>query len=66
MTTATRNSEFSIGTGSSVLVDRRGRHNYIHVDPECSEITKHKVGVYATERTARAAIPNVKACKNCR
>lgn len=63
---ATRVSEFAVGTGAGVLVDRRGKHNYIHRDPECSAITKSHVGVYPTERTARAALPHVKACKNCR
>lgn len=64
--TSTRLGEFSTGTGAGVLVDRRGKHNYIHLDPNCESITKNHVGVYPTERTARAALPHVKACKTCR
>lgn len=64
--TATRLSEFSVGVGKSVLVDRRGKHNYVHVNPECTARTKHEVAVYPTEKVARAALPHVKACKTCR
>ncbi len=64
--TATRLGEFSVGTGSGVLVDRRGKHNYIHVDQDCASLTKNHVGIYPTEKTARAALPHVKACKTCR
>lgn len=63
---ATRLSEFSTGTGTSVYVDRRGKHNYVHLDPACTQRTKHSVGVYPTEKTARSALPHVKACKTCR
>lgn len=66
MTTATRLGEFSTGTGSSVVVDRRGRSQYIHVNPECEALTKHEIGVYPTEKIARAALPKAKACKTCR
>lgn len=64
--TATRLSEFSTGVGKSVYVDRRGKNNYVHVDPECAQRTKHEVAVYPTEKIARAALPHVKACKTCR
>lgn len=63
---ATRLGEFSTGTGTTVYVDRRGKNNYIHVDPECSRRTKSGAGEYPTERIARAAVPHVKACKTCR
>lgn len=62
-----RLGEFAAGVGSSVLVSRRadGQH-LVHLDPECEKVGKYRVGIFATEKTARAAVAGVKACKHCR
>lgn len=67
MSTAVRVAEFHTGTGATgVLVDKRGKQPYVHVDLECPRATRTRVGVYPNEKMARAAIPGVKACKTCR
>lgn len=67
MTAPTRLGEFATGVGSGVLVERRpsGQH-LVHLDPECERVGKYRVGLFATEKTARAAVAGVKACKHCR
>lgn len=67
MTAPSRSSEFAAGTGKSVLVDRTksGQH-YVHVDAACEKVARTRIGVFANERTARAAVAGLKACKHCR
>ena len=73
--TATRLSEFALGTGSSVVIDTRivpapnggqTAQAYVHTHLDCPNRTRQVVGTYPTERMARAAIPKVKACRTCR
>jgi hypothetical protein len=63
----TRLGEFATGTGGGVLVDRKnsGAH-YVHLDASCPAIGRNRVGTFATEKTARAAVAGVKACRTCR
>lgn len=67
MTAPTRSAEFATGTGHGVLVERKpsGGH-YVHLDPACEKVGKYRVGIFATEKVARAAVAGVKACKHCR
>lgn len=67
MRSPARLTEFATGTGSGVLVDRTGAGQHrVHLDVDCARSSKHRVGVYANEKTARAAVAGVKACKHCR
>lgn len=72
MEAATRLEEFAVGTGTAVHVDQRltpgGRRMqaYLHLREDCPRRARARVGTYATEKMARAAIPGVKACKACR
>ena len=63
----TRNAEFAVGTGSQVIVDLgKKNHPLVHVSLDCPARSRSTVGIYPTEKMARAAIPGVKACKTCR
>lgn len=66
---ATRQSEFALGVGSSVLVDTQGKtaQPVLHTSSECARYKPAKhLGVYANARMARAALPDVKSCPACR
>jgi hypothetical protein len=64
MTVSTRNSEFAVGVGTAVYVDMS---RYLHRAPDCEKFfSKKLVGIYATEKTARSAIPGIRPCKHCR
>lgn len=63
MTAPTRSSEFAAGVGAAVYVDTA---RSLHLQPDCEKFSKKLVGTYATEKTARSAIPGVRSCKHCR
>lgn len=64
---AARLTEFATGIGAGVTVDRSksGQH-YVHLDPDCPRIGRTRIGLFATEKVARAAVAGVKACRHCR
>jgi len=66
MAATARLTEFAAGTGSGVLVERKGDGHLVHVNPECNRAGKHRIGIFATEKVARAAVAGVRACKHCR
>lgn len=59
----TRTAEFAAGTGTSVVVDSSRK---LHLSATCAKAAKKTVATYANEKTARSAIPGVRACKHCR
>lgn len=67
MTSPARLNEFATGAARGVLVERKAAGSHlVHVDPSCEKVGKYRVGLYATEKTARAAVAGVKPCKHCR
>lgn len=67
MTASARISEFAVGTGAGVLVERRaaGKH-LVHLDQNCEKVGKYRVGLFVSEKQARSAVAGVKPCKHCR